>query len=157
MGRRPGVGSGLPRAGLRRRPDLIRDRTGPPSALSSTPLEPTPSRHEQAAPSANLQGELPPSRRDPQAEPQPPCPRRAQAREAAQRPHRLAPTCVEPEPGMTGRSRSFPQRHPTRQDRATLTPAAPNPVRGRRVTLSGSAGSAHRVGTASPAAPRPGP
>ena len=48
--------------------------------------------------------------------------------------HRLAPTCVEPEPGMTGRSRSFPQRHPTRQDRPHLTPAAPNPARGRRVT-----------------------
>jgi hypothetical protein len=32
-----------------------------------------------------------------------------------------------------------------------------NPVEGRRVTLSGCAGTAHRVGTASPAAPRPGP
>src|SRR5829696_3034299 len=32
-----------------------------------------------------------------------------------------------------------------------------DPVAGRRVTLSGSAGTAHQVGTASPAAPRPGP
>jgi hypothetical protein len=44
---------------------------------------------EQAASSTNLQGELPLSHRDPQAEPQPPCPRRARPREAVQRSHRL--------------------------------------------------------------------
>jgi hypothetical protein len=84
-------------------------------------------------------------------------------REHALDPRRLAHTPARPsQPTRTrsqGSSQQPPAEHPHRRPQRPPETGPPNPARSRsrRATLSGSAGQLAGWGTASPAAPRPGP